>query len=63
MTTETNVVAEIPQENVKKDPTFVIGDGKMYGSFYNPPLAKGATYTLYTGFVSRINETVISLFL
>ena len=59
MTSESYIAAEIPQEIIKKDPTYVIGDGKTYGSYNNPPLTEGAIYTLYTAYVSRVNETVI----
>ena len=52
------IAAEIVKDDVNKDSTFVIGDNKTYGSYHNPPLAEGATYKLYTGFVSRVNETV-----
>ena len=59
MTSESYIAAEIPQAVIKEDPMFVIGDGKIYGSYNNPPLTEGAIYTLYTAYVSRVNETVI----
>ncbi|XP_071799499.1 uncharacterized protein [Asterias amurensis] len=37
--------------------TFVVGDNKEYGSYWNPPLQEGAAYKIYVGAVSRINET------
>ena len=61
MTQKNYIAAEIPQEDVKIDPIFVIGDGKTYGSYYNPQLTEGLTYRLYTAFLSRVNETVIIL--
>ena len=58
---ESYVVAEIPKDKVQMKRKFVIGDNKTHGSYYNPPLKEGTTYTIYTGFVSRINETVIAV--
>ncbi|XP_071799484.1 receptor-type tyrosine-protein phosphatase mu-like isoform X2 [Asterias amurensis] len=37
--------------------TFVVGDNKEYGSYWNPPLQEGSVYNIYVGAVSRINET------
>ena len=56
---ESHVVAEIPKDEVKMNREFVIGDNKTRGSYHNPPLNEGAMYKIYTGFVSRINETVM----
>lgn len=55
------IAAEIPKTDVKADYTFVIGDGKTYGPYYNPPLVEEATYKIYIGLTSRVNETVINI--
>ena len=58
---ESYIAAEIPKPDVKADYTFVIGDGETYDSYYNPPLVEEATYTIYIGFISRVNESVIEI--
>ena len=58
---ELYVAAWIAKDVVNRNPEFLVGDGKTYGMYYNPPLMKGATYILYTAFVSQINETVCNV--
>ena len=52
------IAAELLKDRVDNNPEFVVGDGTTYGSYNNPALIEGDTYTLYTGTVSRTNETV-----
>ena len=37
--------------------TFVVGDGKMYGKYYNAPLQEGVDYHILLGVTSTINDT------
>ena len=55
---ESYIAAELPKDRVNDNPVFVVGDDNAYGSYQNPALVEGNTYTLYTGAVSRTNETV-----
>ncbi|XP_071799478.1 receptor-type tyrosine-protein phosphatase F-like [Asterias amurensis] len=52
------IAAELPGRLPGK---FVVGDNKIYGGYWNPPLQEGAVYEIYVGAVSRINETKASV--
>ncbi|XP_072016801.1 receptor-type tyrosine-protein phosphatase delta-like [Amphiura filiformis] len=50
------VAAELDKTSVQD--TFVVGDNKTYGGYYNPPLEKGATYNIRQGSVSKSGDQV-----
>ena len=55
---EAYVAAELSKDDVIRDPSFVIGDGQVYGQYYNAPLTENRTFVLYVAFLVRINSTV-----
>ncbi len=56
------IAAELSKIQVIRDASFVVGDDKTYGSYYNPPLKEGKSYQLYTAVFSRISDTVCLCF-
>ena len=52
------IAAELSKMQVIRDSSFVVGDDKTYGSYYNPSLKEGKSYQLYTAVFSRISDTV-----
>ncbi|XP_038066670.1 angiopoietin-1 receptor-like [Patiria miniata] len=53
------IAAELPKGGVPD--TFVVGDTKMYGGYYNAPLQTGAVYNIRVGSVSKGNESVANV--
>ncbi|XP_038066685.1 receptor-type tyrosine-protein phosphatase F-like [Patiria miniata] len=51
------IAAELPAQNATGK--FVVGDTKMYGGYFNAPLKTGDKYEIFTGSVSRGNETYL----
>ena len=52
------MAAELSKDDVIRDPSFVIGDGQVYGQYYNAPLTETEPFVLYVAFLVRINSTV-----
>ena len=52
------IAAELSKMQVVSDASFVVGDDKNYGSYYNPPLKEGKSYQLHTAVFSRISDSV-----
>ena len=50
------IAAELPKLDMPNK--FVVGDKKIYGSYYNAPLRVGTYYIIRVGSVSKGNETV-----
>ncbi|XP_064084928.1 putative inactive tyrosine-protein kinase Wsck [Macrobrachium nipponense] len=49
------IAAEFTPDNFMS--TFIVGDGKMYGKYYNAPLQDGVDYHILLGVTSTINDT------
>ena len=47
------IAAEIV--TVDDDKPFIVGDGKMYGGFYNAPLEQDENYRIWLGFIVTVD--------
>jgi len=49
------IAAEIVDVNDEDYQPFVVGDGKMYGGFYNAPLEHDSSYRVWLGFIVTVD--------
>ena len=56
--TKKYIAAELLKQVVDSGNGFEVGDNKIYGMYFNPPLMESQFYAIYIGYVGRFNETV-----
>ena len=49
------IAAEIVSVDEDDDQPFIVGDGKMYGGFYNAPLEQDHIYRVWLGFIVTVD--------
>ena len=49
------IAAEVVSVDEDEDEPFIVGDGRMYGGFYNAPLQQDHSYRIWLGFVVTVD--------
>ena len=49
------IAAELVTVGDDQDQPFIVGDGKMYGGFYNAPLEQDRSYRVWLGFIVTVD--------